>query len=158
MWYNLCHNWPMWRVVVGERVMVGPCGDTLPPITTHHIGELWHKLWHLHCSLYFLPFEVSLTSMWLLTGTCIGSVENFEFLNKGWDECFRHKFFSALSLTCCNITCHKFLYYNVLATSSFQPLVLFEQKMLLVTPRPNFIIILCVLMVNYYFKPLSFYN
>ena len=26
--------------------MVGPCEDIPPPITTRHMGELWHKLWH----------------------------------------------------------------------------------------------------------------
>ena len=45
-WHNLRHNSPMWRVVVGKEVLVGPCGDTPPPTITRHIGKLCHKLWH----------------------------------------------------------------------------------------------------------------
>ena len=30
----------------GGGVMAGPCGDTLPPLITRHVGELWHKLWY----------------------------------------------------------------------------------------------------------------
>ena len=42
--HNIGHNSPMWQVMVGGGLMMGPCGDTSPPITTRHMGELWPML------------------------------------------------------------------------------------------------------------------
>ena len=30
----------MWRVVVGEEMVVGPYGNTLPPTTTRHMNDV----------------------------------------------------------------------------------------------------------------------
>ena len=40
----------MWRVVIGGEVSPYESTITPPPITTRHIGELWHKLQHQHNS------------------------------------------------------------------------------------------------------------
>ena len=40
----------MWWVVIGREVPPYESTTTPPPITTRHMGELWHKLWHRHNS------------------------------------------------------------------------------------------------------------
>ena len=55
-----------WRVVIGREVMVGLYGDTLPPITTHHI---------MGCDICYA--KICDTRLILKTGTCFLSFISF---------------------------------------------------------------------------------